>query len=76
MREGGRLLHPSGSVGVVTGSPSDLKHSYRVRFPDNVEAPLKLHEVMLLSQFKEGAIGDSSLTAGRSNLFDRVISVA
>jgi predicted nucleotidyltransferase len=71
--EGGRLLHPSGSVGVITSSPGDLRHSYRVRFLDNVEAALKVHEVMLLSQFKEGVIGDSTLAAASGNLFDRVI---
>jgi predicted nucleotidyltransferase len=71
--EGGRVLHPRGAVGVVLKAPVDLEHSYWVRFLDGVDAPLKPSEVMLLAQFKEGEIGDSTITAGRTNLYDRVI---
>jgi predicted nucleotidyltransferase len=69
----GRILHPRGAVGVVVKSPNDLEHAYRVRFPDGVEVSLKQTEVVLLAQYLEGAIGDSSLAAGHCNLFDRVI---
>lgn len=71
--QNGRTLHPRGSVGVVVKSPRDLEHCYRVRFPDGVEEPLKPSELTLLAKFKEGEIGDSEITAGRSNLFERVI---
>jgi uncharacterized protein len=71
--QNGRTLHPRGSVGVVVKAPSDLEHSYRVRFPDGVEEPLRSSELTLLAKFKEGEIGDSSVTAGRSDLFGRVI---
>jgi predicted nucleotidyltransferase len=67
-----RTLHPRGSVGVIVKSPIDLEHSYRVRFPDGVEEPLRSSELMLLAKFKEGEIGDSDVTADRSNLFERV----
>lgn len=69
---GGRILHPRGTVGVVVKSPTDPHHSYRVRFPDGFEAPLKRTEVEMLARFKEGEIGDTAITARRSNLFDRV----
>lgn len=68
----GRILHPRGSVGVVIRSPRDLEHSYRVRFPDEVEESLKRADVVMLAQFKEGEIGNSSITADRSDLFERV----
>jgi hypothetical protein len=71
--EGGRILHPRGAVGIVLKAPADLQHSYWVRFLDGVETPIKSSELMLLAQYKEGEIGDSTITAGRKNLYDRVI---
>ncbi len=71
--ESGRTLHPRGSVGVVVKAPRDLEHSYRVRFLDGVEETLKPSDLTPLAKFKEGEIGDSEITAGRSNLFERVI---
>jgi uncharacterized protein len=70
---GGRILHPRGSVGVVVKAPRDLDHSYRVKFPDGVEEPLKSPDLMILARYQEGEIGDSTITAAGSNLFDRVI---
>ncbi len=70
---GGKVLHPCGSVGVIVRSPTDLDHSYRVRFPDGVEDALRRDEVVMLAQFKEGEIGDSQISAARSDLFERVI---
>src|SRR5579863_7245022 len=71
--DAGRVLHPRGSVGVVLKSPLDLEHSYRVRFLDGVEESLRRDDLVSLAHFKEGEIGDSQITASRSNLFDRVI---
>src|SRR5438128_10035918 len=56
----GLILHPRGTAGVIVKSPTDLEHSYRVRFPDGFEAPLKQSEVEMLARFKEGEIGDSA----------------
>lgn len=70
---GGRTLHPKGAVGVVVRAPSDLDHSYRVRFTDGVEELLRRDEIVMLALFKEGEIGDSTLTVERSNLYERVI---
>jgi hypothetical protein len=71
--EGGKVLHQRGAVGVVVKSPADLEHAYRVRFPDRVEVSLQQDQIMLLAQFLEGEIGDSALSASRSDLFERVI---
>jgi uncharacterized protein len=71
--EGGRVAHPRGAVGTVLKSPRDLNHAYWIRFLDGLEAPLKPSDVMLLAQYKEGEIGDSTISAARMNLFDRVI---
>ena len=73
LAEGGRVLHPRGAVGVVVKAPVDLNHAYRVKFPDGVEVSLAPGDVQLLAQFKEGEIGDDRVTAGRCDLFERVI---
>jgi hypothetical protein len=67
------VLHPRGTVGVVVKAPTDAQHSYRVRFADGLEAPLKRSELTMLARHKEGEIGDSTLTAARGDLFGRVI---
>jgi uncharacterized protein len=69
----GLVLHPRGTVGVVVKSPTDHEHSYRVRFPDGFEAPLKRSEVAMLAQFKEGEIGDIAHSVAQRDLFERVI---
>jgi hypothetical protein len=69
----GLVLHPRGTVGVIVKSPPDLEHSYRVRFLDGFEAPLKQSEVTMLARFKEGEIGDSAHAVDHANLYHRVI---
>jgi hypothetical protein len=69
----GHVLQPRGTVGVVVKSPTDQEHSYRVRFPDGFEAPLKRSEVTMLAQFKEGVIGDSAHAIAHADLYQRVI---
>ena len=69
----GLVLHPRGTVGVVVKSPTDHEHSYRVRFPDGFEAPLKRSEVTMLARFKEGEIGDSAHSVAHTDLYERVI---
>lgn len=70
---GGLIMHPRGTVGVVVKSPTDHEHSYRVKFPDGFEAPLKRSEVEMLARFKEGEIGDSAVTVAHADLYQRVI---
>ena len=55
----GEAIHPAGAVGVVVHSPRDRNHSYRVRFPDGFDALLHHHNLMLLAEYKQGAINDS-----------------
>jgi len=74
----GEALHPSGAVGVIVRSPSDRKHSYRVRFVDGFEAALHHDNLMLLAQYKElpakqGASNNSDQVLSTHGLFDRVI---
>ena len=69
----GLVLHPRGTVGVIVKSPTDLDHSYRVRFPDGFEAPLKRSEFTMLARFKEGEIGDSAHGVAGADLYQRVI---
>ncbi|SFJ18572.1 nucleotidyltransferase domain-containing protein [Planctomicrobium piriforme] len=71
--QNGRIVHPHGAVGVVVKSPEDLNHAYRVRFLDGFEEALHGDQVVILSRFKTGEIGDSEVTAARSDLSDRVI---
>jgi len=68
----GLVLHPRGTVGVIVKSPTDLEHSYRVRFLAGFSAPLKQSEVTMLARFKEGEIGDSTHVA-QTDLYERVI---
>jgi hypothetical protein len=69
----GLVVHPRGTVGVVVKSPTDLGHSYRVRFLDGFEAPLKQSEVTMLAKFKEGEIGDRPHAVAHADLYQRVI---
>jgi hypothetical protein len=69
----GLVLHPRGTVGVVVKSPPDLEHSYRVRFSDGFEAPLKRNEVEMLARFKEGEIGEDVHALAHPELYQRVI---
>ncbi len=69
----GRVLHPKGAVGVVIRSPRDLDHSYRVRFPDDVEESLRRDEVVMLAQYQEGDIGDTAVAADQVDLFNHLI---
>jgi uncharacterized protein len=69
----GKIVHPKGAVGVVVRAPKDLDHTYRVRFPDGVEGTLRRDQLTMLAKFKEGALGEPSASASRSDLYERVI---
>jgi predicted nucleotidyltransferase len=53
----GRPAHPRGAVGVITQSPADVWHSYRVRFPDGFEASFRRQDLAILSHYKAGGVG-------------------
>ena len=44
--------HGAGAVGVITQSPLDPQHSYRVRFMDGVETSLKREDLIVLKHFQ------------------------
>ncbi|QDV73840.1 DNA polymerase beta superfamily protein [Botrimarina mediterranea] len=69
----GRVAHPAGAVGVIVRSPQDRHHSYRVRFVDDFEAALHHDNLMLLAEYKQGAINDTNQVLSTHGLFDRVI---
>ena len=48
---------PAGAVGGIIKSPVDQRHSYRVRFPDGSEAPLRRTEFVLLKEVQAEAAG-------------------
>jgi len=69
----GRVVHPSGAVGVIVKSPQDRNHTYRVRFPDGFEAALNHDNLMLLAEYKQGSINDAEQVLTKHGLFDRVM---
>lgn len=71
--QNGRTLHPRGAVGVVVKSPTDLVHSYRIRFPDGVEEAIRSADLTTLAKFKEGDIGKTGVTLQRHELTAHVI---
>jgi len=74
----GKPVHPRGAVGVVVQAPGDYWHSYRVRFPDGLEAAFGRRELAILSQYKEGGVIDAG-ASGRGDplaeydLFEHVV---
>ncbi|MBL8151734.1 MAG: nucleotidyltransferase domain-containing protein, partial [Blastocatellia bacterium] len=60
------------AVGVITESPTDGTHSYRVKFPNNIEVALRRHELAIKKQYQEDGLKyDDILT--EFNLYDFVI---
>lgn len=69
----GAVPHPRGTVGVVVKSPTDHEHSYRVRFPDGSEAPLRRDEVTMLARFQEGEFGEAASVELYGRVFFRCV---
>jgi hypothetical protein len=74
---GSRAVHPRGAVGIVVKSPDDRTHSYRVRFTDGMEEPIKPDDLVALAHYKNNVLkGESSEEAKialQNPLFSRVI---
>ena len=60
-------------MGVIVRAPRDRSHSYRVRFVDGFEAALHHDNLMLLAEYKQGAINNSGTVLSNHGLFHRVI---
>jgi predicted nucleotidyltransferase len=69
----GRPIHPAGVVGVITASPADHAHGYRVRFPDGYQASLRRHEIITLKDFQIAGLSDQYSILAQYNLRDCVI---
>ncbi|HTN76666.1 MAG TPA: nucleotidyltransferase domain-containing protein [Pirellulaceae bacterium] len=69
----GRVAHPAGAVGVIVKSPLDRQHAYRVRFTDGVEASLHHDNLIVLAEYQQGSLNDSSAAISQQGLFERVI---
>jgi uncharacterized protein len=69
----GKPIHPAGVVGVVTVSPGDHEHSYRVRFPDGYEASLRRHEIVSLRDYQLSGLQQTCSALSEYNLQDHVI---
>jgi uncharacterized protein len=70
---GDKVIHPRGAVGVITQSPSDNRHSYRVRFVDGFEASLRRADLVVLAHYKQGVMNQSCEQFAGCNLYDHVI---
>ena len=82
--QGARVVHPRGAVAIVIKSPEDRSHSYRVRFPDGMEEPVRADDLIALAHYKnailkgnsagtEGTESDSRRLLESNALFSRVI---
>src|SRR5436309_1510512 len=71
--ENGILHYPPGAVGIVTASPSDGTHAYRVRFPGGMEISLTLREFALLSHAKNESTSPIPDPLRERNLREHVI---
>lgn len=52
VRADGQIVAPAGGVGVITKSPVDASHAYRVRFPSGVETSLNRTELAIRKEFQ------------------------
>src|SRR5436190_15653986 len=72
-RIGGGQLIATGAVAVITESPGDAQHAYKVRFNDGAEAMLRRTEFSILKEFKgisghDEPAGDPALNSQPSTL--------
>ena len=67
----GRVLHPRGSAGLITKSPADPEHSYRVRFPGGDEVSLRRRDMQTLKHFQREGYQPDPLT--QHDLYQHVI---
>lgn len=68
--QGTRVVHPRGAVAIVIKSPEDRSHSYRVRFPDGMEEPVRTDDLIALAHYKNAILkGDASGAEGTDGDF-------
>ena len=72
-RPDGTTTLQRGAAGEVIAAPGDAWHSYRVRFPDGVEASFARRELAILAHFTDRATADAPTPLSDYQLFDHVI---
>ncbi len=66
-RIGGGVLVPAGAVAVITDSPADAHHAYKVRGNDGAEAMLRRNEFSILKEFKNDEAMGRDESVGRDS---------
>jgi len=69
----GAVLAPAGAVGVVTASPADATHAYRVRLPDGREVALRRDELSIRKHHQTGLVGDPGEVLREHDLYGHVV---
>lgn len=70
---GAETEYAIGAVGVITKSPADHSHAYRVRFHDGGEAALRRSQISVLKQLQRDALGAPPAALEDHDLMDCVI---
>lgn len=64
---------PKGAVGVVTHTPRDHRHTYRIRFPDGEEASLQRGDFSVRRKALRKSLEDALPSLPEDNLYEYVI---
>ena len=67
------VLCLQGGLGVITQSPTDNSHSYRIRLPDDVEITLRRHEFSIRKHYQKQGLEYQEDRLAELNLYDHVI---
>lgn len=67
------LVHPRGSVGVVTRTPTGDQNQFLVRFPDGFEASLTREQLDVLKHFKDRIQSGAGVSPANFDLESLVI---
>jgi uncharacterized protein len=68
-----RIVCLQGAVGVVTHSPTDNSHSYKIRFTNEAEVVLRRHEFSIRKHYQKQGLQDANDMLAELNLYDYVI---
>ncbi|MEM8639499.1 MAG: nucleotidyltransferase domain-containing protein [Cyanobacteria bacterium P01_G01_bin.54] len=69
----GEQLCVKGAVGVITQSPTDNSHSYRIQLPDETTIALKRHEFRIRKHFQQPDVSEAAAYLAEYDLNEAVI---
>ncbi|HST57198.1 MAG TPA: nucleotidyltransferase domain-containing protein [Longimicrobium sp.] len=69
----GVSIAPAGAVGVVTESPADATHAYRVRLTDGREVALRRDELSIRKHHQTGLMGNPGEILREHDLYEHVV---